>query len=372
MRLARLNVHHVRNLHEVVLTLNPHFNIFIGENGSGKTSLLEALHLLAVGRSFRSRQSQTIIAYHKNELACFGEVLDANGLKTPMGIEKNRSGEVKCKLSGEPCERLSQFASVLPIQLMTPETFKLLVAGPEERRRFLDWGVFHVEHSFTELCQRYQRLLKQRNAALKQSSKWKSLHIWEKELIEVGDKITQHRKAYLVSFQAYAEQARETLLPTLPIAFAYEQGWSPSLSLEEALMDSLSHDQRFGYTSVGPHRAEVDISLEKFSAHQVLSRGQQKLLICALHLAQAQQLYASVGKKCLFLIDDLASELDNANRHRVLTLLAEQNHQIFLTGVDALGWQEVCDQFGGEMFHVEHGRVARAPEITSLTPLSPA
>lgn len=359
MYLTRLNIHSLRNLHEVTLFPHPQFNFFFGSNGSGKTSLLEGIHLLAVGRSFRSRQIQTLITHQKNTLACFGEMHDVHGIKTSLGIEKNRQGEVRCKVAGESCERLSVFASLLPLQLITPETFKLLVAGPEERRKFLDWGVFHVEHTFSGLCQRYQRLLKQRNAALKQSksAKSSSLQVWEKELAAVGEKITVHRQAHLVALKPFLEEARLALLPSHPIQFGYAQGWPAGKTLEAALFDAASQDERWGYTSVGPHRAEVEVNLEGFAAHQVLSRGQQKLLVCALHLAQAQQLFAATGKKCIYLIDDLASELDSANRARLLSLLAAQQHQVFLTGVDAQGWQAVCEQFGGEMFHVEQGQI---------------
>lgn len=366
MRLARLHIHQVRNLNEIALTCHPQFNLFLGQNGSGKTSVLEAIHLLALGRSFRSRHSHTIINHAQQRLACFGEVVDAQDSKTPMGIEKNRQGEVNCKIAGEVCDKLSRFATILPLQLMTPETFKLLIEGPQERRRFLDWGVFHVEHSFTELCQRYQRLLKQRNAALKQFPKSKTLHAWEKELTEVGERITHHRKQYIVGLLPFIDEARHYLLPSFEIQINYEQGWQEHLTLEEALQRALSQDQRFGYTSVGPHRAELAITLDGFEAHQVLSRGQQKLLICALHLAQAKQLQATTGKKCLFLIDDLASELDGPNRQRLIAALAKEGHQLFLTGVEDAPWHSVCEQYEGHMFHVEHGRINQTHGFTGL------
>lgn len=360
MRLTRLHIHHLRNLNQVSLNPHPHFNIFWGENGSGKTSLLEAIHLLGVGRSFRSRQIQSIIMHEHNALSCFAEIKDDFDFTTSMGIEKNRQAHVTCKIGGEPCERLSQFAGMLPLQLITPETFKLLVLGAEERRRFLDWGVFHVEPSFSDLCQRYQRLLKQRNAALKLASRWSSLASWERELCQIGEKLTHFREAHIASLIPFVEKARQALLPQQSIGFEYEKGWGRDLSLEEALQQSLAQDKRWGYTSVGPHRAEVAVTLGNFAAHQVLSRGQQKLLICALYLAQAQHLEATLGKKCIFLVDDLASELDKANRERLLGLLAAQGNQVFLSAVEALGWQEVCDQYGGEMFHVEQGLVLEA------------
>jgi DNA replication and repair protein RecF len=368
MRINRLHIHHLRNLKQISLNPHPHFNIFWGQNGSGKTSLLEAIHMLGVGRSIRSRQIQSIIMHEHNTLSCFAEVKDDADFVTSMGIEKNRQAQVTCKIGGESCDRLSQFAGILPLQLITPETFKLLVLGAEERRRFLDWGVFHVEPSFSELCQRYQRLIKQRNAALKLASRWNSLASWDNELCQIGEKITSLREAHIASLMPFVEKARETLLPSHNIGFEYEKGWGHDLSLEEALKYSLAQDKRWGYTSVGPHRAEVSVTLGNFAAHQVLSRGQQKLLICALYLAQAQHLEATLGKKCVFLVDDLASELDNENRQRLLGLLATQGNQVFLTAVEALGWQAVCDQFGGEMFHVEQGLVLEANDFGLARP----
>jgi DNA replication and repair protein RecF len=214
-----------------------------------------------------------------------------------------------------------------------------------------------VEHSFSEVCQRYQRLLKQRNAALKQRERGASLQVWERELAELGEKITLLRQQHLAALMPFIEQAKNALLPTLPIQIEYEQGWKQGVSLATAISQAYAQDERWGYTSVGPHRADITFTIQTFPAQQVLSRGQQKLLICALHLAQAQQLAASTGKKCLYLLDDLASELDSRNRQRVLAHLAENAHQVFITGVDPHGWAEVCQQFGGEMFHVEHGQV---------------
>lgn len=366
MHLTRLQIHNLRNLLDVVMIPHPQFNLFIGQNGSGKTSLLEAIHLLAQGRSFRSRQVQVIISYERSEFTCYGEVIDENQAKIPLGIEKSRSGDVTCKVAGEICDKLSAFATTLPIQLITPETFKLLQAGPEERRRFLDWGVFHVEPLFTELCQRYQRLLKQRNAALKQNRGWQTLQVWEKELAQIGEQLTEMRQRYLTELTVYIDEALQSLLPGMALSFAFDQGWQAGLTLEEAFKAALRNDERWGYTSVGPQRAELIVKCADYAAKEVLSRGQQKLLICALHLAQAKQLLMKKGKKCIYLIDDLASELDTLNRQRLLAALAKACHQTFLTGVDPQGWEDVLIRFDSKMFHVEQGNV-----ISTSTVLTP-
>lgn len=355
MQLSRLHIHAVRNLQEVILHLHPQFNIFTGSNGSGKTSALEAVHLLGVGRSFRSRQIHSIISYQQDVLACFGEVIDAQGVRIAMGIEKHRQGEVVCKVRGEICARISDFATVLPLQLMTPDVFKLLQAGAEERRKLLDWGVFHVEPRFGQVCQRYQRLLKQRNAGLKQAL-GPQLVAWDHELAQMGEELACYRQNYLQSLNPYLIKVQEKLLPqSLPIEVRYEAGWNTALSLAQALQNALRQDSRYGYTSVGPHRADILMTLEGFPVGQVLSRGQQKLWISALYLAQAEHLAMVHGKRCLYLLDDLTSELDAQNQQRLLSLLDEQGHQVLLTGVTAKDWQDYIPKERRKMFHVEQG-----------------
>lgn len=356
MRLTRFDVHRVRNLQKISLNPHPQFNLFWGKNGSGKTSFLEAIHLLGLGRSFRSRDARSVIHYMADELACYGEVLNKAQSKTAMGIEKSRQGKVRCKVAGESCDKLSQFATILPLQLLTPDTFKLLLAGPEERRRYLDWGVFHVEPAFALMCQRYLRLLKQRNAALKQPHQ-ETFQVWERELAIEGEKINACRRRYFEDLLPFIHQRCEVLLPMLKIEMQYEQGWPENLSLEEAFRKYLAQDRRLGFTGRGPHRGELTFQVEGFAASHVLSRGQQKLLICALHMAQARHLASLHEKHCLYLLDDLGSELDSESKERVITLLANESHQVFLTGVTADYWPLIEQIAQGERFHVEHGRV---------------
>jgi len=366
MQLNRLHIHFVRNLQESVLHFHPQFNIFTGQNGSGKTSVLEAIHLLGVGRSFRSRQIHSVIRYQEAVLACFGEVVNNKGDKIALGIEKNRQGEVICKVQGEVCSRLAEFAQVLPLQLITPDVFKLLQAGSEERRKFLDWGVFHVEPAFGQVCQRYQRLLKQRNAALKQSLS-KELMAWDHELALIGEQLAHYRQRYLDSLLPTLAEIQQKLLPgALPITTHYEAGWDTTVSLSQALATALRHDQRMGYTSKGPHRADLLMTLEGFPVGQVLSRGQQKLWIAALYLAQAEHLAMVHGKRCLYLLDDLTSELDRDNQQRLLRLLMAQGHQVFLTGVSAQGWQDIIPRDLCTMFHVEQGVLSPLQGLPSV------
>lgn len=353
MQLARLDIHSVRNIQEASLSLHPTCNLILGDNGGGKTTLLEAIHLLALGRSFRSRQSDSVISYEASKFACFGEVW-AQNQKITLGIEKTREGHVTCKRQGERCARLSDFATVLPVQIITPETFRLLIAGAEERRRFLDWGVFHVEPSFANLCQAYQRALKQRNAALKQRRGKSEVLLWDPELARCGERIALLRETYLAALLPFIQATCVKWLPELELEVAYFAGWKEG-TMTDALASGFYKDAAVGFTSVGPHRAELAIRVKGFAAHQVLSRGQQKLFIFSLYLAQAEQLSRQQGKKSVFLIDDLASELDSHNRHQLLQALAANEHQVFLTAIEENSLNPSLFSSGHKMFHVEHG-----------------
>lgn len=358
MRLLRLHFHSVRNLHDASLSLASGINLFVGNNGGGKTSVLEAAHMLAMGRSFRSRRVQNVIHYQADALACFGEVLTAEDTKTSLGIEKTRRGAVTCKVQGEICYRLSDYAAVLPVQVITPETVSLLTAGAEERRRFVDWGVFHVEHSFATHCQTYLRALKQRNAALRASMGGGSdgLMQWEHILISSGERITAYRQTYLTEFQRFVKEACQRWQLTQPIEMRYLPGWEGS-NLEGAIQRARASDCLRGFTSVGPHRAEIQMTVNGCLARDVLSRGQQKLLIFALYTAQAKQLaQRAEGKKSLFLIDDLASELDFENRARLLNELQEGQQQVLMTSIEPMDQEKI--KGAGKMFHVEHGKVS--------------
>lgn len=362
MRLTHLRAQHVRNLVPVTVDCHPDWNLLIGPNGAGKTSLLEAIYILAVGRSFRTRLIKSVIAHPEAVLSCYGEVEAPERGKIPLGIEKHRNGETLYKVNTKLCERLSDFAAILPVQLITPETFKLLTAGPSERRRFLDWGVFHVEPLMGATYHRYQQLLKQRNASLKLSRR---LTAFDAALADVGEVIHDKRQHYMRAFQPFLEALLGVLVPDMACRVAYEPGWSQESPLAEALEAGFAQDQRVGFTRLGPHVADLSLQVGGYPAQQVLSRGQLKLLIFGLYLAQAQHLYESVGKRCLYLLDDLASELDSGNRQRLLGVIAEQGHQVFLTAVDHLSWGDAFAQRSHALFHVEHGQVLSRSYVKS-------
>lgn len=366
MSILSLRVEGFRNLKPLSLEPHPGFNVLTGGNGSGKTSFLEAIYLLSRGSSFRTRHLFSLLQTSCSQWMCFADV-QMKTHRFSLGMARSLEGDLKCHVSGERCHRLSQFVQHLPVQLLTPESLVLLQAEPSVRRHFLDWGVFHVEPSFATISHRYRRLLQQRNAALRRKE---NAFQWDIPLAETGEALHLWRKRYWEIFVPILQCLTHTLLPSTSIRVRLSQGWETDLSLSAALKKHYRQDLQYGYTTVGPHRAEIEIWADDLPAKERLSRGHQKLCVCALYFAQAS-LTDQQGKKSLFLVDDLASELEEDNRHRVLAYLVKEGYQVFLTSLQTRGWWEWLPTDQRQLFHVEQGHVGERALLCSRSKEGP-
>ncbi len=359
MHLQRLRAEGFRNLEDINFKPHPSCNIIVGANGSGKTSLLEAIHVLSLGRSFRTRELQPVINHQKTRLVCYAEVAEKDKL-FPLGVEKRAAEALILQARGETGVKLTDFIANMPVQIITPDSFDLLTTGPEIRRRFIDLGVFHVEHSFVGLSMRFKKGLKQRNAALKQQASPQVIRALDEGFVFSAEAISTMRQHYLSEYIPIFYDILAIFLPNLCIQYEYVSGWAQNSEggYAEALKKTLEQDYRYRSTSVGPHRADLKFSVAGFPAQHILSRGQQKLFVSALILAQSVYLSQQTAAKSIFLIDDLASELDKYNLSLILNWLLEREHQVFITSVEEDIWSDLCDGAAHEMFHVKHGRVA--------------
>ncbi len=354
MQLTHLTIHRLRNLREVHVDISPGFNILYGQNGSGKTSFLEAIHYLGLGRSFRTHKHQRVIQDNADNMQVIGKL----GIDNPatLGIGVLRSGEKQIRYAGEKVDTIAQIAQDFPVLLLHPNSHHLLTGGPKLRRQFIDWGVFHVEHSFMDHWQRARRALMQRNAALKQRSNLASITLWDNELLNAAVVITEQRQRYLDRLIPHFQQILSDLL-AIEISLNFKPGWDEAIGLEQALQQSINRDQQLGYTQYGPHRADLQIRLNSKPAQDVLSQGQQKLTVYALRLAQGQLLQEQTQKTCLYLVDDMPAELDQLKQQAVLSVLTKLNAQVFITSVDKSGFDNLLINQPHQMFHVEHGEV---------------
>lgn len=361
MGLSQLQINNVRNLQQVKLQDLHKVNLFFGPNGAGKTSILEAIHLLGMARSFRGTGIKPLITHNQSNCTVFGTLSSNSSAGIHLGVQRGIAGDIQIKVAGKAERSAAQLVEHLPLQTINADSFDLLTGAPQARRQYLDWGVFHVEHRFFHQWQRFQRCIKQRNKLLRHGKMRDSeLAVWTRDLASSGLAISNFRREYFSSLVPRFLTIMETLAPDLEaLDLRFRQGWDKNLGYEDALQASLATDKDRGYTHVGPQRADIKVTISGRAAAETLSRGQQKLVVCALRLAQGQLMTALGRGKCTYLIDDLAAELDNKHGRLVCELLSSMEAQVFITSIekeDVSGlWPENDDLV---MFHVEHGLVS--------------
>lgn len=352
MSLSYIKISNFRNLSSVKIDLHEKCNLFYGMNGSGKTSLLEAIYFLGMGRSFRNRLLSRIIQYDVDKFSVFGEINNNEGIIT-IGIERSENdGEIK--IGGEKVSSCSELAKLLPLQLINYNGYKLLEHS-RFRRRFIDWGLFHVEHQFLLLWKKLNRLIKQRNAALNSQS-ISNIAIWDDELVQVSLDIHILREQYINQLIPIINDLIQQFFEILNIEIKYYRGWNADCDLSEILSKNIDKDRNNGFTQFGAHKADLSFKANNISVHDSLSRGQQKVLFCIISLAQGVLFEKLTGKKCIYLIDDFVAELDNDKKEKFASLLIKLNSQIFVTGLNNA---ELINFFpiNLKMFHVERGTI---------------
>ncbi|MGD8639879.1 MAG: DNA replication/repair protein RecF [Gammaproteobacteria bacterium] len=357
MGIEHLEISHLRNLQHVSLQPASQLNLIIGKNGSGKTSLLEAVHVLGTGRSFRTSNSSKLITFGETQFVVVGK-LSHDNYHFPIGIRKSKT-ELQIRINNEPAKSSSQLAEQLAVQIINPDAHKLFEEGPRHRRRFIEWGVFHVEPQYFPLWHECRHILKQRNAALKQKVPPKELQHWDDLLIEKAERIDQLRRDYLESLQQYLAPLLVKIEALPPATFTLDSGWPKEVSLEEALAGSRHLDYEKGFTRYGPHRLDLRIKVQGINAKEVVSRGQQKIFTALMKIAQVELLRDKrPHSNIALLVDDLPAELDEHFRVALLRLIYEIKAQVFVTATDQSLLPKYTSSEGtSQMFHVEHGQI---------------
>jgi DNA replication and repair protein RecF len=351
MSLAELRIEDLRCIQSATLEFSPELNLIAGENGAGKTSILEAIFLLGRGRSFRTRSSERLIRHGQPKLTVYGRTDDSPAKRA--GIEIAAHGGTRARINGENARSLLELSGVVPVQAIDPEIHKLVDQGPERRRRWLDWLVFHVEPSFGVHWARYNRALKQRNAALRSGAV--AIEAWDEELISQGEAITGARQRVLEKLGPRLHATFERF-GGLDVQVGFTTGWLAGSSLQDALETHAERDRQRGTTTTGPHRADVTLRRSHRVARETLSRGQQKLTAVAMIVSQLQLLQDELGLRALLLLDDPAAELDERNLQRLFAELSSLRCQMIATSLTP---ETALFQAPKATFHVEQGRVIR-------------
>lgn len=358
----------MRNLHSLQISPHSSINFIIGDNGSGKTSLLEAISLLSRGRSFRTPHIKKVISQGSSDLTVFGEVMSADEQTSRIGIRRSANGETLAKINGERCERLSDLALMVPAVEIESSSFELMDGGPSVRRELLDWGLFHVEHRFLDIWKRYRVALEQRNALLKTGDSpalRHSLAHWNGQLAEYGHGLDDLRQQYVNRFSAALQELTQRYFGLTHVTVDYYPGWNMQQyqSLLACLESHRVAEIEKGRSLYGPHRADLEIRWQGQPARDICSRGQKKLVLYAVRLAQIMLYQREKQSTPILLLDDLPAELDTGNIEKISRFLCDYPCQSFITAIAKdIHDSGLSSTFGSHaMFHVEHGRLVQAP-----------
>jgi len=356
MYLERLDIEDFRCIASERIDSFNRINIFYGNNGSGKTSLIEAIYMTAMAKSFRGARPRDLIKAGRERACVAVQYKDTSGL-VRIGLE--RTGTVlKMQCNGTVVGNISQLARILPIVFLSPDTPMEFFSCPRTRRRLLDFLLFHVEPSYLDCYRKFLRCIKNRNAMLRQGRCAAEVTCWDPKLLESATRIDQLRTGCLSRLEEVAGRMADALLGR-SLDIRYLKGW-PSVhgSYAQALEVSIGGDQEVGFTRSGPHRADLEVKLDGISAKERCSRGQTKLVVAALYIAQAMLIRDATGRSPLILVDDLISDLDGESRSALLRVMEETELQLFITAIEP----SVIPVHGAKVttFHVEQGRFKQA------------
>ena len=323
--------------------------------------MLEGLHILGLARSFRTRQLKHTIHFDRQAMTLFGQL--AGTPPIPIGLSRDRAAESPTiRMSGSTVTRLSALAQWLPLQLVNADTFRLLEGPPKARREYLDWGVFHTQPAFLSCWQAVRTALRHRNALLRARHDRLDplmLRTWSHELAQAAERLDAMRLAYIKALVPLFESILAALTDLNGLSLVYHRGWDRHRSLNDVLDEHIDSDRHLGFTQAGPQRADLKLRIHRRAAQEVLSRGQQKMVVSALKLAQGQLLEAHCERRCIYLIDDLAAELDLTHRQQFCCQLEAQQSQAFMTVIDeaSLGHRWHADTQVGH-FQLKNGQLA--------------
>lgn len=354
MSISRLTMQGFRHLQSINLCPHPTLNIIYGENASGKTSLLEALYFLSRARSFRTKQLEHLIAHDAPGFTLFAALKEPQQKDSSIGVSRARNGDARLKVNGKRVYSSSESAKSLPIILFNQDSFLLLSGGSKPRRALLDWGLFHQDEAFLSLWQKAHKIIKQRNALLKMKST-ESLQHWDQSLVLYAEQLNEYRQRYVEAFIKKIQMVMPDFLPNKSIRMQFYPGWPKDKTLTEALAAAQKQDFIRGYSQYGPHRADLRITVDGLPVEEALSRGQQKVFICALKITQGLLFDVQHRQPCIYLIDDISAELDGPNHKRLMARLEKLNAQVFITSILPTNVVKYVDQSSMALFSLDAG-----------------
>jgi len=361
MAIDLISIKGFRNIIDSTLKLNK-FNIIHGNNGSGKTSLLEALFFLGRGKSFRTNKVKNLINISDNNFTIFSK----SKITGQIGIRKNISNDLEIKINHEYTRNISSLSKNLPIQIILPNCHLLIEGAPNERRKYIDWLVFHVKHELIPLWKKHQKILRQRNLALKNRLPKNQITIWDNELIRITEIINLERIEHIKNIGVELNKLSKIIFKEkITFLLKYNQSWDKKSDFGSSLKSYYEKDRDRGFTNIGLNKSELKIysvsdNNTKYDVKEFLSKGNLKLLAVILVLVQLK-IFIDNRKnhiKPILLIDDIFAELDETHVKNILSVIFNLDLQTFITTVNDPNDGRILKSFETEdlsMFHVKQG-----------------
>ncbi|MFC3122028.1 DNA replication/repair protein RecF [Agaribacter flavus] len=362
MFINQLRMTTFRNFPELQISPSPSFNIIYGVNGAGKSSILEAIHVLGFGRSFRTNKADNLINTNDaSQATVFCSYKDVDSSQV-LGFSRTKGEGFTFNINGNKSGRIGDVVRIMPVQIFTPQSTELITGSPSLRRRYLDWLLFHVEHEFLGLSQAYNKVLKQRNAFLKschlQTSQYSKFdEVWANQVADYGEKIDKLRKQYVNDLNDELIGLYKEFKPEINVEIRYNQGWEREKDLASALSYKTERDIFRGFTSVGTHKSDLRFYVEGKEVSEFLSRGQLRVLVSLLLIAEVKVLRKKTNKNTIFLVDDISAELDETTREFFLDKAVEDSSQLFVTAIEKQQLTFADKYKNKKVFHVKHNSV---------------
>jgi DNA replication and repair protein RecF len=355
MTLLKLDVYSVRNIQKQSFLPSPAINFIYGDNASGKSSILEAIFILGRAKSFRATSIKSVIHFDRSELIVAAQIEQASGAQGQLGVQMDGKN-FSCRINQQSSTNRADLASAFPLQLIHPKSYELLDAGPQIRREFLDWGVFNDDEQFLPAWRKLKKALSQRNALLK-TKQARHINVWDKELAYYGTIVNEYRQCYVNKLRPVFTKIITKFLNLERLDIKFLSGWDDVKPLQQALIEDLDKDLRYGFTHSGPHRGDFQLLVNNRLAKEFVSRGQLKILVLSLKLAQVQLLLNGQQRDICILIDDFSAELDLINRGKLLDYLNTIGCQVFITATEVAEFGDLTNIKNSKMFHVNCGTI---------------
>ena len=357
MFIQQLKLNGFRCYEHIELTFDQRINVFCGDNGAGKTSILEAIYFLSTGKSFRSKRTKNLIKQQAEELVVFSQFINADQQPNQVGVSLSKQLKKNLRLNQQPVNNQSQIAHLLPVVSIDPDSYLFLDKPPQYRRSFLDWLVFHVKHEYLPTWSKVARCQKHLNSLYK-SKALDDLPYWEQQYIQYSDQLNQLRITVFEQLSVLVQQKVSEFIPELSdFSIQYFQGWSADHTLEQQLNKDRDKNILYGNLNAGIHKMDIKNRVDGLPAHERLSRGQKKLISIIYYLSFIELIGSHLNTTPILCLDDMDAELDQEKTHILGDFIKQSDHQVFITTVDQNKLNQVLDEKA--VFHVKHDAVVQ-------------